>query len=69
MLSYDPFDELAGVVDLLVELVVPLEDLSGFLGVLVSHELQTLVLCILQRRLERILVHRSVRVLRAGSVQ
>ena len=69
MLGNDPFDELAGVVDLLVELVVPLEDLPGFVGVLVCHELKSLVLGILQCCLERILVHRSIRVLRACSVQ
>ena len=39
MLGNDPFDELAGVVDLLVELVVPLENLPCFVGVLVCHEL------------------------------
>ena len=69
MLGNDPFDELAGVVDLLIELIVPLEDLPGFVGVLVCHELKSLVLGILQCCLECILVNRSVRVLRACSVQ
>lgn len=68
MLGNDPFDELAGVVNLLVELVVPLENFPGFIGVLVHHELKPLVLGILQCCLERILVHRSIRMLRACSV-
>lgn len=68
MLGNDALDKFASIVDLLIQLVVPLENLARLLRILLGHELEALVGGISQRLLKSLLVNWAVRVRRAGPV-
>mmetsp|Transcript_41029 Transcript_41029/g.53784 ORF Transcript_41029/g.53784 Transcript_41029/m.53784 type:complete len:125 (-) Transcript_41029:3-377(-) len=69
MLIDDPLDVLAGVVDLLVELVVPAEDLSRSVWIHLVYQFQALVVRVGQRLLEHVLIQGLVRMRGAGPLE